>query len=118
MPAHERDRIAVPAIVKLLGAFLGAILVSAAASAWLLHVLGKTTSDDTALAHANPAPTFASPTLQPTPQLDINDYRAAKRAQLETYRWIDREHAVVAIPIERAMELLARRDAAMNGPAQ
>lgn len=118
MPAHERDRIAVPAVVKLLAALLGTILVSAALSAWLLQVLGKATGDNAAFAHADPLPAFAAPRLQPKPQLDIDDYRAAKRAQLETYRWIDREQGVVAIPIERAMELLARRSAAMNGPAR
>jgi hypothetical protein len=34
--------------------------------------------------------------------------RAEQEARLHSYRWVDREQGVVAIPIERAMELLVR----------
>jgi hypothetical protein len=33
---------------------------------------------------------------------------AEQQTQLHTYRWVDRQNGVVAIPIERAMELVAR----------
>ena len=33
---------------------------------------------------------------------------AEQQTQLHTYRWVDRQRGVVAIPIERAMELVAR----------
>jgi hypothetical protein len=39
---------------------------------------------------------------------ELTDVRAAQQAELEGYRWVDREQGVVAIPIERAMELVAR----------
>lgn len=35
---------------------------------------------------------------------------------LETYGWIDRAHGVVRIPIERAMDLVAREGAETPGP--
>ena len=35
-----------------------------------------------------------------------NDERARQRRQLDTYGWVDRQHGVVRIPIERAFELL------------
>jgi hypothetical protein len=35
--------------------------------------------------------------------------RAAEEAQLHSYRWVDREAGIAAIPIERAMEILAQR---------
>jgi hypothetical protein len=118
MASPERDRIAVPAIVKLLGILFGAVLVSAGVSGWLLHELGNRVSDNTSLAHANPLPAFAAPRLSSSPRVDIDAYRAEKRAQLESYRWIDRDRGIVAIPIARAMELLAQRGGESKGRAQ
>jgi hypothetical protein len=34
--------------------------------------------------------------------------RATQQEQLNTYRWVDRDRRIVAIPIDRAMELTAR----------
>src|SRR5690348_8975891 len=105
MPAHEPDVVAVPKIVRMLAVLLGAIVVSAAASAWLLGALGGSARDT----GASRVGAFAMPRLQSAPQLDIAAYRAQKRAELDSYRWIDRERGIVAIPIARAMELLAER---------
>ena len=52
---------------------------------------------------------FPAPALQVDPANDIAAYRREKNAELDSYRWIDRSAGTVAIPIERAMELLARR---------
>ena len=48
------------------------------------------------------------PRLQTAPPLDLEALRAAERQQLEGYGWVDRGAGVVHIPIERAMELLAK----------
>ncbi len=53
--------------------------------------------------------TFPAPALQVDPAGEIAAYRREKRAELESYRWIDRKTGTVAIPIERAMELSAQR---------
>ncbi len=53
--------------------------------------------------------TFPAPALQTDPAGDIAAYRREKRAELESYRWIDRGAGTVAIPVERAMELSAQR---------
>jgi hypothetical protein len=34
------------------------------------------------------------------------DEREAQRESLQRYRWVDRDHGVAALPIERAMELV------------
>jgi hypothetical protein len=49
------------------------------------------------------------PKLQRTPQSGLAALRAEEQAQLESYKWIDRKNGVVQIPIDRAIELLARR---------
>ncbi|HZN54614.1 MAG TPA: hypothetical protein VFB67_04770 [Candidatus Polarisedimenticolaceae bacterium] len=38
---------------------------------------------------------------------ELRSLRAAQRARLAEMRWVDRERGVIAIPIERAMELMA-----------
>ncbi len=45
--------------------------------------------------------------VAPKPE-ELAAARADQEQQLSGYRWVDRERGVVAIPIERAMELVAR----------
>jgi hypothetical protein len=57
-----------------------------------------------------PAPNMSpQPDLQVASSLDYQQMRAAEEAQLRSYRWVDREAGIAAIPIERAMEILAGR---------
>lgn len=39
---------------------------------------------------------------------DLEEARAAQGAQLEGYRWVDADKAVVGIPIDRAMDLVTK----------
>jgi hypothetical protein len=57
-------------------------------------------------------------TVQPAPPLprlevqsgqSLAPYLAAERRRLDTYRWIDRQAGIAAIPIDRAMDLVAQR---------
>ena len=52
------------------------------------------------------------PLLQVRPERHWQEYRAAATAQLESYGWTDRAAGEVHIPIERAMDLIARRGVA------
>jgi len=53
--------------------------------------------------------------LPPEPRLEVSEptdlaaMRAAEDQILDTYGWVDRQHGIVRIPIERAMDLLAAR---------
>ncbi len=49
------------------------------------------------------------PRLQPVPVLDLRALRAEEKAQLDTYGWVDRKAGVVHIPIDRAIDIIARR---------
>jgi hypothetical protein len=58
------------------------------------------------------------PRLQAHPQLDLLKLRQVEDNQLNSYAWVDRDNGSVRIPIGRAMELLAERNAAaQNAPA-
>jgi hypothetical protein len=56
-------------------------------------------------------------TREPTPEprlrvdapKDLQEMRAAEDAVLSSYAWIDRKAGIVRIPVDRAVELLAKR---------
>src|SRR6185503_12294415 len=49
------------------------------------------------------------PRLEQNPALALGELRRREEEQLRGYGWIDREHGVVRIPIERAIKLVAER---------
>ena len=50
-----------------------------------------------------------APRLQTDPIVDLRELRARDEAQLSGYAWIDRDAGLVRIPIERAIDLVAKR---------
>lgn len=57
------------------------------------------------------------PRLQTTPVQDLARVRAAEEEMLEGYGWVDRETGTVRIPIERAMDLVAKEGLPVRAPA-
>lgn len=49
-----------------------------------------------------------APRLQIDPAADLAAYEAKERRLLDSYGWVDREHGIARIPIEEAMQRLAR----------
>jgi len=58
---------------------------------------------------ANLRRTPSGPRLEPDPLAPRLRLRAQESTVLTTAGWVDRDHGVVRIPIDRAMELLAQR---------
>jgi len=59
------------------------------------------------------------PRLQQAPITDLKEMRAAEDQLLTSYGWVDREHGVVRLPIDRAIAVLAQRglpSRPQNGP--
>lgn len=52
---------------------------------------------------------FPQPRLEVKPGATLLELRAAEDADLNSYRWIDRDKGTVHIPIDRAMRLLLDR---------
>ena len=50
-----------------------------------------------------------APNLQVAPASDIEQLHAAENMRLNTYGWVDKEQGVVRIPIEKAMEIVAKQ---------
>jgi hypothetical protein len=58
-----------------------------------------------------PAPIPPSPRLQPSPENDLAQFRAEKRALLSYYAWTDAAHRYAHIPISRAMQIYVQQHA-------
>jgi hypothetical protein len=57
----------------------------------------------------NPTRLFPEPRLQYNEYADMRALRAREEKWLGSYRWVDSTRGLVAIPIERAMDLTAAR---------
>jgi hypothetical protein len=69
-----------------------------------------------------PGRSVPAPRLFPEPRLRVDEtaqlraLEARQRERLSQYRWIDRQNGVIAIPIDRAMALIAQRGDAAYQP--
>jgi hypothetical protein len=49
------------------------------------------------------------PRLQTQPAADLEQLRRDEERRLDSYGWIDREHRILRMPIDRAMDLMIQR---------
>ncbi len=108
---YESDTIDIVRILVVAAAVIAIVAGCVIASA----LLGRAFSSGFARAIPTPLdvrpPAISGPPLEVSSGTELEALRAAKRAQLQDYRWIDRQKGAVQIPIERAMQLLAERSA-------
>jgi hypothetical protein len=57
----------------------------------------------------------SQPRLQTNPAYDLQQFRDAESAKLNSYGWIDKSAGVLRIPIDRAIDLLAQRGLPARG---
>ena len=105
--AHEGADLHIRNVVKV-AALLGITLVAAILILTLFfQLMEKTYPKRTSEA----APVVAESDLPPLPRLqtnplrDLQKVRAVENSHLDRYAWIDREHGIAQIPIDRAMVL-------------
>jgi hypothetical protein len=110
--AHEeRDVVFRPIVLAAVG-LLAVIVFVFVSMQWLFDYYAAREarrSEPNPLAESYARELPPEPRLQTAPVQDLRQLRAAEDAVLNSYGWIDRKNGVVRIPIERAMELLARR---------
>jgi hypothetical protein len=110
---HEETDINVWAV----GKFAVALVLVAVATLFLLFGLyryflsreGGPPAGRSQAAASEPGKAFPQPQLQETEVLDLKSIRAAEEQVLNSYAWMDPEKGVVRIPIDRAIDLLAKR---------
>jgi len=66
--------------------------------------------EETSVANTvEPTKLFPEPQLQKTPVPDLKAIRAEEDKLLNGYAWVDQPKGVVRIPVDRAIEVLAKR---------
>jgi hypothetical protein len=108
---HEQSGVNAAA-VALLGLALAVIVASALVL--LVWIFNRFSVRETRTGHnVRRAPTAIvlppEPNLQVSPRSDLEELLAAEQKQLDSYGWVDKDKGIVRIPIERAMELIAKR---------
>lgn len=103
----DRDGVDLRAIAAGAAAVAAAIVFAIIAADVALWVAVPRDLSSPSDAHRATPPKIEAPQLQPAPELDIAAFRAEKARLLEGYAWVDAEHGIVRIPIERAMALRA-----------
>lgn len=102
-PEHEPAEFAARRIA-LIGAGMAVTLVILS-SIILIATQRRSAEREAIVAGGGEVPT---PRLQAAPLDDYAHYLAEKRARLESTGWIDRDHRIAHIPIEHAMDDIAR----------
>ena len=98
------------------GLVASAIVIHFAIAGLFAHLRDRYPSPDSPSRIAFNAHMIApAPQLQTNPQADLEKLRAEEESKLNGYSWVDRQTGVVRIPIERAMELIARRGLPVRG---
>ena len=107
---HEQSDVNIRAIVLFAVALLIAAIVIHVGLYWLLELYRAESPRETPVAGApRVEEQVPEPRLRISPRVDLDEMRAAQERQLTTYGWLDKETQTVRIPIDRAMELLAKR---------
>jgi hypothetical protein len=117
--AHEGADLHIRNVVKV-AAFLGFILVlTILILALFFQLMERThpnrTSEAAPVVRETDLPPL--PRLQTNPLSDLQAVRAVEDSHLDRYAWIDREHGIAQIPIDRAMELWTKNYSATPPPA-
>lgn len=84
--------------------YTGGLVLLAITVAAMLWAYPKALND----AVRKPAVEPPAPRLQIDPAEDLAKFRADKERKLNSYYWIDKKNGVVHIPIEQAMEKIAK----------
>ncbi len=68
----------------------------------------STTKEELAPIGGDPAVKFPAPRLQPDPVADLNKFRAREEEILNSYGWVDEANGRAHIPIEQAINVVAK----------
>ena len=105
---HETTDVNVGAVGKFA---IGLVIVCVVSIALLFGLLKFFQSrEETSVADTvDPVKLFPEPQLQKTPILDLKAIHAEEDKLLNGYAWVDPKQGIVRIPVDRAIEVLAKR---------
>ena len=105
---HETTDVNVWAVGKFA---IGLVVVCVVSIALLFGLLKFFQSrEETSVADTvDPVKLFPEPQLQKTPIMDLKAIHAEEDKLLNGYAWVDPKQGIVRIPVDRAIEVLAKR---------
>jgi hypothetical protein len=111
---HETTDVNVWAVGKFA---IGLVIVCVVSIALLFGLLKFFQSrEETSVANTvDPVKLFPQPQLQKTPILDLKAIHAEEDKLLNGYAWVDPKQGIVRIPVDRAIEVLAKRGLPSRG---
>ena len=109
---HEPDEVSVPSVTKA-GLAIGALVIVTVFLMWFLFDryaarAARLSPPPEPMADLNPEKKPPEPRLQASPVKDLAAFRAEEDAILNSYGPVDPEKGIVRIPVERALELVAK----------
>lgn len=114
---HETRDISVRVVGWFAAGLVAAAIITYAGVAGLFHVFKQDYPSPAAPSRiTEPRILAPEPRLQNNPRIDLDQFRGAEEAKLNSYGWIDKEEGVIRIPIERAMDLIAERGLPARAP--
>lgn len=72
------------------------------------HFVWKSSAGAPAYPFSRPAAVTPAPRLLANPKAELHALRTLNRDRLHSYGWINRKKGIVRIPIERAMQIIAK----------
>lgn len=111
---HQRDQVSVRWVISVGIGLLGLIGMTLV----VLGLLLKVNLPDKALVEAGAEweRTERAPGVEPNQEYDRIAYERMMRQRLSRYQWRNREHTVARIPIDRSIEILAKRKLEVRWP--
>jgi hypothetical protein len=107
-PGHETTDINVGAVGKFGVALMAVTLLSLVLLFGLMKYF-QSRETTAVVKTVDPAAVFPQPQLQVAPTPDLKTFRAEEDKVLSSYGWVDQPNGVVRIPIDQAIEVLAKR---------
>ena len=117
--AHETRDINVSVVTKFVA---GVVIMTVATMVlfWLTFdtvagLIAPKTGERPAMADSNPLKRPPEPRLQSTPVPDLQRLRQGEEAIFDHYGWVDPDKGIVRIPVQRALELVAKEGLPARG---
>ncbi len=108
---HEPNVVRAKDFVLFAGGLVVVIAISGLALLLMMQYFAARGRELTALApprFGDSSPPFPAPRLQPDPAAELIQMRDQELRRLNGYGWVDQKAGIAHIPIERAMEVIAK----------
>lgn len=106
---HETGDVNVWAIGKFAFALIAIVAISLVLLVGLFKYFQATEETNPTAVTVDPNKLFPEPRLERTPVPDLKAIRAEEDRMLNSYGWVDSQKNIVRVPIDVAIDLLAKR---------